>query len=150
MCSFEMIIEYLRWEGFVTLLGRSLMIGWRKKSWNPERVPTVVTLCVRVSVRVSVRARPTGHIFWPSNLIFGLNDPWDMRKKRIFLLFEIFTFTLFMDIFRFFPYITLVIFCFQATGHNFSPRDMIFGLREPCIIRNWKLLTFFENSIFYA
>ena len=30
------------------LLGRSLMIGWRKKSWNTERVPTVVTLCVRV------------------------------------------------------------------------------------------------------
>ena len=24
-------------------LGRSLMTGWRKKSWNPERVPTVVT-----------------------------------------------------------------------------------------------------------
>ena len=31
--------------------GRSLMIGWRKNSWNPERMPTVVTfvsvcLCV--------------------------------------------------------------------------------------------------------
>ena len=31
-------------------LGRSLMIGWRKKSWNPERVPSVVTLSVCVSV----------------------------------------------------------------------------------------------------
>ena len=28
-------------------LGRPLMIGWRKKSWNPERVPSVVTLSVR-------------------------------------------------------------------------------------------------------
>ena len=64
-------------------------------------MPTVVTLCVRPSVC----ARPTGHIFWPRNPIFGLNDPWDMRKKHIFLFFEIFIFTLFMDIF---PYITLV------------------------------------------
>ena len=33
------------------VLGRSLMIGWRKNSWNPERVPTVVSF---VSVRPSV------------------------------------------------------------------------------------------------
>ena len=33
----------------------------------------------------SVRTQATGHTFWPRNLIFGLNDPWDMRKKRIFL-----------------------------------------------------------------
>ena len=32
----------------------------------------------------------TTHIFWPRNLIFGLSDPWDMRKKRIVLFFEIF------------------------------------------------------------
>ena len=94
--------------------------------------------------------RATGHTFWPRNLIFGLSDPWDMRKKRIFLFFEIFIFTLFIGIFRFFPYITLVIFCFQATGHSFSCRNMIFGLREPCTIGNWRLLTFFENSIFYG
>ena len=62
------------------LLGRSLMIGWRKNSWNHERVPTVVTF---VSVCV-VCPRVTGHTFWPRNLIFGLSDPWDMRKKRIF------------------------------------------------------------------
>ena len=37
------------------LLGRSLMIGWRKKSWNPERVPSVVTLSVCLCVCVSVR-----------------------------------------------------------------------------------------------
>ena len=36
------------------LLGRSLMIGWRKKSWNPERVPSVVTLCVCLCVCPSV------------------------------------------------------------------------------------------------
>ena len=133
-----------------TLLGRSLMIGWRKKSWNPERVPSVVTLCVRVSVRVSVCERATSHTFWHRNLIFGLSDPWDMRKKRIFLFFEIFIFTLFIGIFRFFPYITLVNFWFQASGHSFSPRIVIFGLSEPCTIENWRLLKFFENSIFYG
>ena len=34
------------------------------------------------------------------------------------------------------PYITLVFFWFQDTGHSFSPRNVIFGLREPCTIRN--------------
>ena len=46
--------------------------------------------------------------------------------------------------------ITLVNLCFQATGLSFSCRNMISGLREPCTIRNWRLLTFFENSIFYG
>ena len=85
---------------------------------------------------MSVCARATGHTFWPRNLIFGLSDPWDMRKKRIFLFFEIFIFTLFIGIFRFFPYITLVNFWFQASGHSFSPRIVIFGLSEPCTIEN--------------
>ena len=72
--------------------------------------------------------------------------PW--KGVHSFLFFEIFIFTLFIGIFQFFPYITLVNLCFQATGHSFSCRNMIFGLREPCTIRNWRLLTFFENSIF--
>ena len=41
-----------------------------------------------------------------------------------------------IGIFDFFPYITLVFFLFQGTGHNFSPRNVIFGLREPCTIEN--------------
>ena len=27
-----------------------------------------------------------------------------------------------------FPCLTLINVCFQGTGHNFSPKDMIFGL----------------------
>ena len=61
-----------------------------------------VCLSVCLSVRLSVRPRAAGHTFWPKNLIFGLSDPWEMRKKRIFLFFEIFIFTLFIGIFRFF------------------------------------------------
>merc|ERR1711923_229321 len=87
-----------------------------------------------------VCARATGHIFWPRNLIFGLSDPWDMKKKPHFLFFEIFIFTLFIGIFRLFPYITLVNFWFQAPGHSFSPRNVIWGLREPCTIENSRLL----------
>ena len=51
------------------------------------------SLCV--SVCLSVCARATGHIFEPGNLICGLNDPMDMRKKRIFV--KIFIFRLFID-----------------------------------------------------
>ena len=39
---------------YCAILGRSLMIGLRKKSRNPERVPSVVTLSVCVSVCVPV------------------------------------------------------------------------------------------------
>ena len=110
--SFLVIISHnklMTWQ----ILGRSLMIGWRKNSWNPERVPTVVTfVSVCLSVCVSVRPRAAGDTFWHRTLIFGLSDPWDMRKKRIFLFFEIFIFTPFIGIFRFFPYITLVNFWF--------------------------------------
>jgi len=101
-------------------------------------------------VCVSLCTRATDHSFRVRNLIFGLSDPWNIRKKRFFLFFEIFIFTLSIGLFRFFPYITLVHFLFQATGHIFSPRNVIFGLREPCSIQNWRLLTFFENSIFHG
>ena len=61
------------------------MIGWKKiwkqKSWNPERVSSVFTF---VSVCTSVCERATEYTFWPRNLMFGLKDPWDMGKKRIF------------------------------------------------------------------
>ena len=121
---------------------------WKTGSWNSERVSSVFNfVCVRVSVGVS--AGYSAHL---GTYFFGwmILGTWHKKETHFLFFFEIFIFTLFMDIFRFFPYITLVIFCFQATGHNFSPRDMIFGLREPCTIGNWRLLTFFENSIFYG
>ena len=120
------------------------------KPWKGALSSQSVCPSVCLSVRLSVCERATGQTFWPRNLIFGLSDPWDMRKKRIFLFFEIFIFTLFIGIFRFFPYITIVNFWFQASGHSFSPRIVIFGLSEPCTIENWRLLTFFENSILYG
>ena len=52
--------------------------------------------------------------------------------------------------FRYFHYITLLFFLFHATGQSFSPRNVIFGLREPWTIRNWRLLIFFGNSFFYG
>ena len=100
-CEFGWLMMIsLEWDInlFMIELGRSLMIGWRKKTWNPERLPSVVTL----SVCVCVCARATGHTFWPRNLIFGLSDPWDMRKMFV-CFFEIFIFTRFIGIFRCFP-----------------------------------------------
>ena len=50
------------------LLGRSLMIGWRKNSWNPERVPTVVTfvsvmsVCLFVCLSVCLSAAYRSHL----------------------------------------------------------------------------------------
>ena len=70
------------------ILSRSLMTGWRKNSWNHEKVSSVVTLSVCPSVCVCVRARATGHTFWPTNLIFGLSDPWNKRKKYSFSKFS--------------------------------------------------------------
>ena len=118
------------------ILGRSLMIGWRKNSWNHERVPTVVTfVCVCLCVCVSVCTRATDHSFRASNLIFGLSDPWDMRMS-CFFCFSKFSFLRFFRHFSFFsPYITLVIFLFQATGHNFSPRNVMFrAITQICLI----------------
>ena len=126
----------------LVLLDRSLMIGWRKKIMKPWKG----VLCIHFRVRVCLRA--TEHTLWPRNLIFGLNDEWDMRKKRIFF-FKIFIFTLLIGIFLFFPNTTLVFFLFQATGHSFSHMNVIIGLREHCTIENWRLLIFlFFYSIF--
>ena len=100
---------------------------------------------IHLRVCLSVCGRATRHTFCHRNLIFGLGDPSEMRTKLFLFLFGIFIFTLFISIFCFFPYITIVNLCFQATGHSFSCRNMIFGLREPCTIGNWRLLTFFEN-----
>ena len=47
---------------------------------------------LRVCVCLSVRPWGTDHTFWPRNLIFGLSDPWDMRKKRVFFVFRNFHF----------------------------------------------------------
>ena len=106
-----------------TNIGPILDDRLKEKSWNPKRCPLYSLSCLSVCLCVYTRA--TEHTFWHRNLIFGSNDPWDMRKKHIFLFFEIFIFTLFIGIFRFFPYITLVNFWFQATGHSFSPRNVI-------------------------
>ena len=61
--------EWSFWHSFFTniifwhFLGRSLMIGWWKKSWSLERVPTVFT----PPVCLSVHLHATGHTFWLRN-----------------------------------------------------------------------------------
>ena len=53
-CFFHLKITFSK-----ILLGRSLMIGWRKKSWNPENVSSVftfVSFCPSVCLSPSYRA----------------------------------------------------------------------------------------------
>ena len=83
-------------------------------------------------VCLCVRTRATGHTFWPENLIFRLNDPWDMRKKTAFLFFEIFIFTLFIGIFRFFSLYNTSKFLVSSYRDIWVERTL----------RNWRRLIF--------
>ena len=117
-------------------LGRSLMIGWKKKKLKPRKGAHSSH-----TVYVCVRKQATGRTFWHGNLIFGLTDPWDMWKKRNVLFFEIFIFTLFVGIFSILSYYnTSTFFCFKLLV---TARNVIFGLREPWTITNLRLFIFF-------
>ena len=61
---------------------------------------------------------------WPSTMPnFGMGRPRNNNEaSKCIRIFS-----------RFFPYITLVNFWFQASGHSFSPRIVIFGLSEKVI-----------------
>ena len=118
------------------LLDRSLMIGWRK-IWKILK-PWKGVLCIHFRVCLSVCVRSTEHTFWPRNLIFGLKDPWDMRKKRNFLFFEILKNVIFRAIF------TQKV-CLRATEHNFWPRNLIFGLKDSWDMRKKCIFFVFRN-----
>ena len=82
---------------------------------------TLVNFCL------SVCPRATGHTFWPRDLIFGLSDPWTWEKTIFFLFFEIFIFTLFIGIFRFFPLYNTSKFlsvCLSVRGLQDTPFDL--------------------------
>ena len=67
-----------------------------------------------------------------------------MRKKRNFLFFEILKNVIFRAIF------TQKV-CLRATEHNFWPRNLIFGLKDPWDMRKKRIFLFFEilkNDIF--
>ena len=84
----------------------------------------------KTSVCVSVCSQATGHSFWPRNLIFWHNTPWDMRKKRNFLFFEILIFGPLRALFRPFSSIFFFILCkssVRATSHTDRLTNLIFG-----------------------
>ena len=60
-CQFNMLHSCL----IVCWKGRSMVIGWRKNSWNPERVPPVVTfdsVCPSVCLSVYPLAGYRSHL----------------------------------------------------------------------------------------
>ena len=87
----------------------------RLKEKIPKPWKGALSIHFRVFVWLCLCTRATDHSFWARNLIFGLLDPWNIRKKRIFLFFEIFIFTLFIGIFRFFSLYNTSIFFFVSS-----------------------------------
>ena len=99
-----------------------------------------------VSVYVFLCTLAIDYTFSPRKLIFGLSDPCDMRKKHIFSCFEILILLFLWACFDFCPYIRLVQFWFQTTGHSLSSRNVIFGVRELCTITSQ---FFFTIKVFW-
>ena len=60
------------------------------EAWKAEAL--IGFSVVKTCVCLSVCSQATGHSFWATNLIFWHNTPWDMRKKRNILFFEILIF----------------------------------------------------------
>ena len=128
MCQFDLILSFSLIFDTLLLLGRSLMIGWRKNSWKPERVPSVVTfVCVC-------------HTFKPRNLIFGLSDPWDVRKKHFFF-FKILFF------YQKFSFLSKIFFFIKSI---FLTKIFFFCQKSYCFIKNHILIkNIFLSKIFF-
>ena len=116
----------------------------------------IVSSCpsVRPSVCLSVR-RPTGHSFWPRNLIFWHSNPWDDSKKWVFCFFEILIWgplrgpqIFFGEYFPLYLCIDFCLFCFLPTGHSFWPRNLIFWHSNPWDMSQ-KRIFFFRNFDFW-
>ena len=122
------------------MIDPSLMINWRKNSWNAENVSSVfpdMCLCLLVCMRA------INHTFWPRSMIFGLGHGKETFLNIFFHIF--FMFTAFVGIFKTFSIYNISNFSFKGTGHSFSLRIVIFRFRVPCTIRNLILL----NLIIY-
>ena len=98
---------------------------------------------------------PTGHSFWPRNLIFWHSNPWDMSQKRIFFFSKFWFLALwgapkgqFSSIFLFILCISICLFCYQPTGYSFWPRNLIFWHSTPWDMSQKFIFFFFRNFHF--
>ena len=116
----------------------------RLKPWYGSQ--SLKPLCVCLSVC----SQATGHSFWPRNLIFWHNTPWDMRKKRNFLFFEILIFGPFRALFRPFSSIFFFILCkssVRATSHTDRLTNLIFGTESLYVTITWGFHRFLKICI---
>ena len=97
------------------------MIGWRK-IWKKILKPWKGVLCLFLLPCLSVCPRATEHTFWPKNLILGLKDPWDMRKKRILFCFSKFLKNDILGSFLlvFYPFLFHYLCCYRPHNWNHS------------------------------
>ena len=70
------------------------------------------------------------HNIGPTNIILGMYAHCDIERAKKKLFSKILKIDVFRAIFRF-SYIFFVFACYQATGHNFLPGNLIFGMRVP-------------------
>ena len=88
---------------------------WKAKALIGYSVSTYSVVCLCVCPQA------TGHSFWPRNLMFWHDTPWDMRKKLIFFVFRNFDFWPFEGpfsaIFEYFLLYPLYMFCTCYKSH---------------------------------
>merc|ERR1712002_1012016 len=71
------------------------------------------------------------------------------EEKIVFSFFNLGFFSRVMSPFRFFPYIFFVFVCYQPTGHNFLPGNLIFGMTVPeDLIKKIFIISFQKLSFF--
>jgi len=124
------------------IIGRSLK-GWAS-------IGTQFPFWVCLSVCLSVCSQATGHSFWPRNVIFWHNTPWDMRQKGNFLFFEILIFGPLRALFRPFSSIFFFILCkssVRATSHTDRLTNLIFGTESLYDTITWGFQRFLKICI---
>ena len=108
--------------------------------------------CLRPNVCVCVCVCPqaTDHSFWPRNLICWHNTPWDMRKKRNLLFFEILIFGPLRALFQPFSSMFFLILCkssVRVTSHTDRLTNLIFGTESLYDTITWDFQRFLKMCI---
>ena len=93
---------------------------------------------------------PTGHSFWPRNLIFWHSNPWDMSQKPIFFFSKFWFLALWGPKFRPFSSIFFFILCkssVRATSRTDRLTNMIFGTESLYDTITWGFQRFLKICI---
>ena len=117
--TFLVPLVYINYNWTAHILGRSLK-GWASIGYS----------VIKTSVCLCVCTRATGHSFWPRNLNFWHNTPWDIRTKRNFFCFSKFWFLAlwgpFFGHFRVFSSLSCVFAGYRSQFLSYEPNFLLF------------------------